>query len=173
MKYYIYHVPGIKIGCCEDPHQRIKVEQGFEHWEILEDHFDIYEASKRERELQERYGYTVDSIPYFKMGILGKKGGKIGGKIGGPIVGRQNVERGIVSKAGKANTFETLSQAGKIGGAKNTEKQFGARSDVGKLQGIKNATEIKKCPHCQKEGTQVSLMRWHFNNCKQKNQNHV
>ena len=26
--------------------------------------------------------------------------------------------------------------------------------------------KIVQCPHCKKEGTGVSMLRWHFSNCK-------
>jgi hypothetical protein len=61
--YYIYHIPGVKIGCTTNPKGRTK-NQGFTEYEILETHTDIKLASKRERELQKEYGYKVDKIPY-------------------------------------------------------------------------------------------------------------
>ena len=65
MAYYIYHIPGIKIGCTSQLQQRMR-KQGFTEWEILEEHTDILEASNREIQLQKDYGYTVDTIPYWK-----------------------------------------------------------------------------------------------------------
>ena len=62
--YYIYHIPGVKIGCTIELDRRIK-KQGFEEHEILEIHTDIYEASDRELELQREYGYLVDTVPYY------------------------------------------------------------------------------------------------------------
>ena len=47
MIYYIYHIPGIKIGCTNQLKKRMKV-QGFTDWEILEEHTDISIASNRE-----------------------------------------------------------------------------------------------------------------------------
>ena len=77
MTYYIYHIQGVKIGCTSDLKTRMR-DQGFNEYEILETHTDIYEASKRELELQEEYGYRVDDIPYhisvrnFNSAFLGK-----------------------------------------------------------------------------------------------------
>jgi uncharacterized lipoprotein NlpE involved in copper resistance len=62
--YYIYHIPGKKIGCTKNPKSRIK-QQGVENYEILETHTDIHIASKREMELQKEYGYKVDSCTYY------------------------------------------------------------------------------------------------------------
>ena len=63
--YYVYHVPGIKIGCTSDLNKRMK-DQGFTNWEILENHTDIYIASEREIELQKQYGYKIDSCLYWQ-----------------------------------------------------------------------------------------------------------
>ena len=65
MTYYIYHIPGVKIGCTKDLKTRMRV-QGFTDWEILEEHTDIYEASNRELELQEEYGLPVDKMLYYQ-----------------------------------------------------------------------------------------------------------
>ena len=63
--YFIYHIPGIKIGCTNNLHRRLKTEQKINEFSILETHIDIYEASNREIELQKKYGYKVDTIPYY------------------------------------------------------------------------------------------------------------
>lgn len=63
--YYIYHIPGNKIGCTSVLEHRMQ-EQGFTEWEILETQEDIYVASDREIELQKEYNYTVDKIPYWQ-----------------------------------------------------------------------------------------------------------
>ena len=65
--YYIYHIPGIKIGCTDEPKRRIQYRQGYTEWEILEEHTDIMVASTREQELQKEYGYEVDKQPYYKV----------------------------------------------------------------------------------------------------------
>lgn len=63
--YYIYHIPGKKIGCSSVIKRRIR-EQKFSNYEILEQHNCIYTASKREQQLQKEYGYSVDRIPYYE-----------------------------------------------------------------------------------------------------------
>ena len=62
--YFIYEVPGVKIGCTTNPKHRIEEEQGFHNWIILEEHTDIVLASEREIQLQKEKGYKVDSRPY-------------------------------------------------------------------------------------------------------------
>jgi hypothetical protein len=75
--YYIYHIPGIKIGCTKNLRSRIRV-QGFTEYQILEEHYDINIASDRERQLQREYGYQVDNgtnVYSDKFCGMGKKGG--------------------------------------------------------------------------------------------------
>jgi hypothetical protein len=62
--YFIYHIPGIKIGCSSQLEQRV-ADQNFVDFEILESHEDIYIASEREMELQRQYDYRVDTSPYW------------------------------------------------------------------------------------------------------------
>ena len=124
--YYIYHIPDFihpcgrigKIGTSKKPKPRVK-RQGYTHFEILEEHTCIFEASRREIQLQKEYGYKVDTKPYWKVCQMptfesrskggkniphearvrgGKKGGKnqpreaksLGGKIGGKIGGKKS-----------------------------------------------------------------------------------
>ncbi len=61
--YYIYHIPGIKIGCSMYPKQRVKA-QGYSDYEILETHEDGWLAGDREIELQKQYGYSLDNVHY-------------------------------------------------------------------------------------------------------------
>lgn len=63
--YYIYHIPGVKIGCSKEPAYRV-AKQGYTQFDVLEVHSDIYEVSDREIELQKEYNYTVDPIPYWQ-----------------------------------------------------------------------------------------------------------
>jgi len=56
--YYIYHIPNVKIGCTINPKRRIVRDQGYTDYEILETHNCIDTASKREKELQDEYGYV-------------------------------------------------------------------------------------------------------------------
>jgi hypothetical protein len=61
--YYIYHIPGKKVGCTKNLNNRLR-QQNATTYEILETHSDIDIASNRERELQKQYGYKVDKILY-------------------------------------------------------------------------------------------------------------
>ena len=65
-KYYIYHIPGKKIGVTCDLINRVTVQQGYApgEYEILEEHDDIDVVSVREIQLQKAYGYKVDRKLY-------------------------------------------------------------------------------------------------------------
>ena len=69
MTYYIYHIPGKKIGMTCDLYKRVTQQQGYEshEYEILQELDDIDEASYTEISLQEKYGYCVDEIPYNEL----------------------------------------------------------------------------------------------------------
>ena len=66
MKYYIYHIPGKKIGVTCDIYNRVTHQQGYEEneFEILEMSEDIDYISDREIKLQKQYGYKVDKKLY-------------------------------------------------------------------------------------------------------------
>ena len=77
--YTIYHIPEFvysdgsigKIGVSHRLKGRMKQNlwksiEGFDNWEILEKHTDIYKVSEREIELQKEYGYKIDTVPYYK-----------------------------------------------------------------------------------------------------------
>jgi hypothetical protein len=113
--YSIYHIPGIKIGCSTQFEKRIK-EQGYNNFEILEEHIDIYTASDREQELQKQYGYKVDRRPYWQTVGLCSKAGKIGGKIGGKI----NKE----NKIGLFGMTHTAKHKAAVKGGKITAAKF-------------------------------------------------
>jgi len=75
MIYYIYHIPGKKIGVTRDLNKRVTEQQGYEphEYEILEETEDIDEASYIERMLQEEFGYRVDEIPYNELKFNNKE----------------------------------------------------------------------------------------------------
>ena len=65
-KYYLYEIPGKKIGVTCDIYNRVTVQQGYEdhEYKILEMSEDIDYISNREIELQKQYGYKVDRKLY-------------------------------------------------------------------------------------------------------------
>ena len=60
--YYLYHIPGKKIGVTRDLSSRVSLIQGYKEneYEVLEQSEDIDYISDREIELQKSYGYKVD-----------------------------------------------------------------------------------------------------------------
>ena len=74
LTYYLYHIPGKKIGVTRDLNNRVTQQQGYspDEYEVLDQSTDIDYISSRELELQQSYGYRVDHKPYkqlFKMKI--------------------------------------------------------------------------------------------------------
>ena len=65
-KYYIYHIPGKKIGVTRDLNNRVTLVQGYKpnEYEVLDFYNDIDYISKKEIELQKSYGYKVDRSLY-------------------------------------------------------------------------------------------------------------
>jgi len=61
--YFIYHIPGKKIGVTRNIMSRVVEQQGYslDEIEVLEQSTDIDYISDRELELQQSYGYRVDS----------------------------------------------------------------------------------------------------------------
>ena len=64
--YYLYHIPGKKIGVTRDLNTRVTLMQGYKEneYEVLEHSDDIDYISDRQIELQKSYGYKVDRKLY-------------------------------------------------------------------------------------------------------------
>ena len=69
MTYYIYHIPGKKIGVTRDLENRVVKQQGYNwnEFEVLYEDEDINIISKKELKLQKQYGYRIDEEPYNKL----------------------------------------------------------------------------------------------------------
>ena len=74
-KYYIYHIPGKKIGVTSNLYIRVTKQQGYalDEYEVLEQSDDIDYISDREIELQKSYGYKVDRQSYSNLINKNKK----------------------------------------------------------------------------------------------------
>ena len=66
MMYYLYHIPGKKIGVTNDVEGRVVNQQGYDwdEFELLAMDEDISYISNLELELQEKFGYKVDRKLY-------------------------------------------------------------------------------------------------------------
>ena len=66
LTYYLYHIPGKKIGVTRDLNSRVVDQQGYglDEIEVLDQSTDIEYISDREIELQKSYGYKVDRKKY-------------------------------------------------------------------------------------------------------------
>jgi NTP pyrophosphatase (non-canonical NTP hydrolase) len=67
--YYIYHIPGKKIGVTRNINKRVTIQQGYQknEYEVLESSNDIDYISNRESELQIIYGYKTDRETYKQL----------------------------------------------------------------------------------------------------------
>ncbi len=69
MIYYLYHIPGKKIGVTRDLEERVTNQQGYEphEYEVLYESEDIDWISELEINFQKAFGYRVDMKPYNKL----------------------------------------------------------------------------------------------------------
>ena len=67
--YYLYHIPGEKIGVTTNLEDRVERQQGcYPHeYEVIMSTTDIDLISEKERQLQKAFGYRVDEKLYSKL----------------------------------------------------------------------------------------------------------
>ena len=72
--YYIYHIPGKKIGVTRNLNTRVTITQGYgpDEYEVLDQSDDIDYISEKEIELQKSYGYKIDRKKYNELVKLNK-----------------------------------------------------------------------------------------------------
>ena len=69
MTYYLYHIPGKKIGVTRDLKYRVEEQQGYNEgeYDVILSTDDIGIISEAEISLQKAYGYRVDETPYNEL----------------------------------------------------------------------------------------------------------
>jgi NTP pyrophosphatase (non-canonical NTP hydrolase) len=69
MTYYLYHIPGKKIGVTRDLKYRVEEQQGYNEgeYDVILSTDDIRIISEAEISLQKAYGYNVDEVPYNEL----------------------------------------------------------------------------------------------------------
>ena len=69
MTYYIYHIPGKKIGVTRDLKHRVEEQQGYgpDEYDVVMKSDNIDFISEQEIYLQKMYGYRVDDEPYNEL----------------------------------------------------------------------------------------------------------
>ena len=69
MTYYLYHIPGKKVGVTTNLEERVHRQQGYYpgEYEIIETSNDIDFISIGEQIMQRCYGYKIDEVPYNKL----------------------------------------------------------------------------------------------------------
>ena len=72
--YYLYNIPGKKIGVTCNLNSRVTLTQGYtpDEYEVLDQSDDINYISEKEIELQKSYGYKVDRKKYNELVKLNK-----------------------------------------------------------------------------------------------------
>ena len=71
MMYYLYHIPGKKIGITTNLKSRVEDQQGYteDEYDVILETDDINIASEAEISLQKALGYRVDMTPYNKLNM--------------------------------------------------------------------------------------------------------
>ena len=74
-RYYVYHIPGRKIGMTNNIEKRVIKEQGYHRgeFEILISTGSMKIASEFEKEYQKKYDYAVDRQTYQQLMSLKPK----------------------------------------------------------------------------------------------------
>ena len=69
MTYYLYHIPGKKVGVTTNLEERVHKQQGYYpgEYEIIETSKDIDFISIGERIMQKCYGYKIDEVLYSEL----------------------------------------------------------------------------------------------------------
>ena len=69
MTYYLYHIPGKKIGVTRDLKNRVEEQQGYRpgEYSIIMKSDNIKHVSEQELYWQEKFGYRIDEVPYNKL----------------------------------------------------------------------------------------------------------
>ena len=75
MTYYLYHIPGKKIGITKDLKKRVEEQQGYSEgeYDIILQTDDIEIVSEAEISLQKAYGYRIDETPYNELKFNNKE----------------------------------------------------------------------------------------------------
>jgi NTP pyrophosphatase (non-canonical NTP hydrolase) len=75
MTYYLYHIPGKKIGITKDLKKRVENQQGYGpgEYRILMKSDNIEFISEQELYLQKMFGYKIDETPYNKLKFNNKE----------------------------------------------------------------------------------------------------
>ena len=69
MTYYLYHIPGKKVGVTTYLEERVHKQQGYYpgEYEVIEQSDNIDFISAGEQIMQKCYGYKIDEVPYNKL----------------------------------------------------------------------------------------------------------
>lgn len=174
MKFIIYHIPGVKVGCTTDIDSRVGLSiklngrlNDYSSVEILEELENCTEEYAGDREW-----YWADKLGY-KRGLHYSKSRnsiKLAQVLGGRVTGK-------LHKKNSTGVFDPThrERITKLGGTATKDKQLGiftpgSHKKHGEVAARNNTGSFKliTCPHCNKTGPLMSMKRHHFDRCKLK-----
>ena len=152
--YYIYHIKGIKIGVSTQLEIRIRNQKyNMNDVELLETHTDVYKVSYREKELQKKYGYKVDTSYYWETLEAQKhipiearvRGGKRAYEVNGNKQGLINKENGHMERM-REKTIEKCSKPIKqYSRSGEFIKEWSSLSMAGRFLGLDKSSIMRVC----------------------------
>jgi hypothetical protein len=151
--YYIYHIPGVKIGCTGNLKRRLR-QQGYKlsQVEVIAIIEDINQAADLEKELNLKYGYSWNNAQDYRN-----------------MIKVANLALQTDYKRYNHNfTKDERVLGGKISGRKNVENGHLAKVRDVKKAGLASCLKEYTCPHCGKVGKSNSMFGHHFDKCKYK-----
>jgi hypothetical protein len=149
IKYYIYHIEGVKWGCTINLEKRLKV-QGYNIASIKEviEKYDIDEAAELEKQLNIEYNYSWNDGQDYRMIVNALK---------------KTYKNKVRYTPEHTFTKKDCQLGGYITGKKKGEKQqIARRNNVSKIN------IYKTCPYCNLTTRGAAYHRYHGEKCKHK-----
>ena len=181
--YYLYEIPGVKVGVTQDIERRQEEQKNKGSLIVLGEYTDIYQVSEKELELQAEKGYHVDKHPYWytikvqnKLSCTpeAKAKHKANNDFRKASIGstrKLTAEQVILIRELYKNNISLT--------AADLARQFNVSlftmTDVirgNKYSEIPGGMEIRSakitCPHCGTQASTTNFKRWHGDNCRKK-----
>lgn len=183
MIYYLYEIPGVKIGVTQDLSKRQHQQRDKGELIVLGEYTDIYEVSEIERELQAEKGYHVDKHPYWYT-VTEQNRKSCTPEAIAKQVANNDFRKASIGSTRKFSVDEVLCIREEY--KNNTDlsavqlaKKYNVNTftitnlldgrKYGEVPGaVKLRKDLKQCPHCGISTNFGNYKRWHGDNCKQK-----
>lgn len=185
--YYLYEIPGKKVGVTQDITRRQKEQKDKGELVILGEYKDIYLVSEKEREIQAEKGYHVDKDPYwYTVTVQNKKSCTKEAKA--KHKANNDFRKASIGSTRRFTTQQVIDirkeyESNKDISANQLAHKYNVNVftmtnllDGRKYSEIPGAVQLRRvftntCPHCGKTITGKSTMnylKWHGDNCKHK-----